>query len=222
MAANGAVTVTNSTFTDNVAQAAAGGAVLSFSSGVIVAGSTFLRNQALAESGGQRSARSADVSVTDTYFNGNSVLFGGAIFASSASSVRSTFSGNSGDFGSAIGVVGAQGVGCTFDVVSSTFDGNITPGGSPLQYGGALYSCLVDGTQLCVTGGPTSTVRLSTFAGNVSAAGADVFLEGTTAELAGNILGATGGGTSCAVLVGGATWSPWARTSRRRRSTAAR
>ncbi len=51
--------------------------------------------------------------------------------------------------------------------------------------------------------GPGSSVRLSTFAGNVSAAGADLFLEGTTAELTGNILGATGGGTSCAVLVGG-------------------
>ncbi len=206
----GDVHVSGSTFTDNVTQNGSGGAIETLLGGdVVVSSSTFLRNRAPGPSGsGGAIGASAGVSVTDSYFNGNSAAFGGAIYAGAVSSLRSTFSANTGDFGSALGAVGANGVGGTFDVVSSTFDGNVTPGapgaaGVGPGYGGALYSCIVDGTQLCVPDGPTSTVRMSTFAGNVSLAGADVFLEGTSAELAGNIFGPTGGGTNCAVLVGG-------------------
>ncbi len=214
VAANGTVTVTNSTLTANVAQADSGGAVVSFSSDVSASASVFRDNTATGATfpAGGAIGAAGRVTVTDSWFDGNVAGFGGAVYASTVSALRSTFSGNTGDFGSALGAVGANGVGGTFDVVSSTFDGNVTPG-APQQYGGALYSCLVDGTQLCVTAGPTSSVRLSTFAGNVSAAGADVFLEGTTAELAGNIFGATGGGTNCAVLAGGTPLSLGANVS---------
>ena len=185
----GILTVTNCTFSGNVADQVTngqGGGIANVGGSLTVTNTTFSGNTA-ADSGGAISGGAGTVSISNSTFTGNSATasFGGAIFAIEAASTLtiadSTFSGNTAGFGggavdcqnavignstfsnnSANSVGNGGGVNCVNATISdSTFTGNSG------RFGGGL----IDG------GGGNFSVSNSTFSGNV---GPGIYVENST------------------------------------------
>ncbi|MDR1529962.1 MAG: hypothetical protein LBS40_06150 [Burkholderiales bacterium] len=136
--ANGAVTVSNSTFENNHAHYSNGGAIYvdSVSATVIVRNSTFENNQADGD-GGAIDATTAHVS--NSTFNENQAgSNGGAISASTANVSNSAFKGNQGvDHYSTGGAIIASN---TTNVSNSTFENNQAGIGGGYYGGGAIFA----------------------------------------------------------------------------------
>src|SRR5690606_20474017 len=134
----GAVSVTNSHFSDNTALAVGQGGALTVwsSSSFTIAGSTFMRNESVDGNGGAVRAMTeggVELGIYDSLFTGNVASGdGGAVYehTEEVRIVRSVFTDNT-----AGGDGGAIFAGIYFDTVGSTFSDN-SAGGS----GGAVYS----------------------------------------------------------------------------------
>ena len=166
----GTLTISGSTFADNVLDYYYGGAVYDQSSGELtVTGSTFDDNASggYDGDGGAITTDGTDLSVSGSTFEDNIANYGGAIYieGSSATAVESittsTFSDNKGSgyyyYGGA--VYDEEG---DLQVSDSTFDGNLSG-----YYGGALYYDSGDGLYLVN----------DTFDGNVANMGGAIYLE---------------------------------------------
>jgi len=136
LAAGGNISVSTSTFTDNIASEIEGGAIYGVTT-VTVSSSTFTNNQA-GTIGGAIFAN-GDIEITSGTFTGNTaVSAGGAVHTNASADIQdSTFTNNSALQGGAIYTYG------TLNARSSTYIGNTATNGGAISYsvsGGTLCS----------------------------------------------------------------------------------
>jgi hypothetical protein len=167
---SGTVTISNSTFNNNISTGLiGGGAVLGYGGGTVnVSNSTFSSNTAYS-AGGAIQSISGELNVTNSTFSGNLTReAGGAIQVSSGKATisNSTFSDNTANAYHANGSGGAISNTATMTIINSTFSGNIGQAGGAIANSGTL------------------TVTFSTLAGNTAELWANGILTGTRADTA--------------------------------------
>jgi len=198
----GTLTVTNSTFSRNVAYSIGGGIVNGYEKTLTVTNSTFSGNGA--GSGGGIS-NFGTVTITNSTFSGNDregdnffTAFGGGIWSNGTLIVtNSTFSGNGADFGGSIENEG------TLTVTSSTFSQNVAhSAGGGIANGGTLtVTNSTFSSNGAVFGGGIEnegalTVTNSTFSSNSANFGGSIFNE-ESASLKSTILASSANSGNC-------------------------
>lgn len=200
----GAVTVTNSTFSNNGADLVGGG-IANNGGAVSVTNSTFTNNNA--GGGGGIYTVNGTLTVTNSTFSGGVAVTGGGIRSDggTVTVTNSTFSGNTAtNLGGAI----TNNTGAVLTVTDSTFSGNSATltGGAIENRGTAdVVSSSITTNTAGTTGGginsivgTTLTVTDSTISGNTAVAGGGIWNNGTltvtSSTISGNTAGIGGGG----------------------------
>jgi CSLREA domain-containing protein len=207
---NVTATISNSTFSGNVATTS-GGAIES-RGGLTVTNSTFSNNSSGALGGGiNASSTSATLSVTGSTFTGNQAEAGGALNiatnAGSSSSISTSLfqnnqtvlvAGGADENGGAIRIDTDGDV----SITKSTFTGN-----TALVNGGAIYF----NDNATQTSAPTLTASYNRIVGNTAASGGGLFRASGTATAEKNWWGCNGGPSAgpCNLVAGTVDFTPW-------------